>query len=417
MRRSRHLYLKIYVAFVAILLGSLVTAAIVRVSFEKDFDRYPQLAQGIAELLAEQLPVQKGAQLDAALEHAADLMGINLALWASDGGVLARTSELPVGTLEQEHGFHRIEPHGMVVPLSDGRRLGVFFHHAPSHAKFLLWLALFAAILAIGCYPVARGITRRLERLRAAADSWGQGALATRAPVEGGDEIAQLSRTFNQAAERIQTLVAQQKRVLASASHELRSPLTRMQMALALLDDAAPQRRAELVSALEREVGELNRLIEDFLTAAKADHASARGVVELDRIIVQECQRLSISDVRVSNLSLRGSEASLRSLVRNLLENAQRHGGGSEVQVSLERSIGRCVVCVEDKGPGISAGEAERIFEPFYRPQGHNEGLHGGVGLGLALVREIAEAHHGTAHYEARDGGGSRFIVVLPIGA
>ncbi len=340
----------------------MVTAAVVRVSLERDFEKYPQFAQGIAEILVEQLPTQPGKELDTALLRSSERLGVELVLWARDGSVLARSAHVPSEITHRTPGAHYDGPHGVVIPLSDGRQVGAFFRHAPNHAKFFLWLTFFAAVLALGCYPVARGITRRLEQLRSVADSWGQGSLSARAPVEGHDEIAELSRTFNQAAERIQSLVAQQKRMLASASHELRSPLARMQMALALLDDAAPRRRAELVVELEREVGELNQLIEDFLVAAKAEQSSHKSPVNLSQVVLQECERLNIVDVQVASEVVSGNEAALRSLVRNLLENAQRHGGGTEIAVSLSMHHDQCLVSVEDRGPGIDAAEAERIF-------------------------------------------------------
>jgi two-component system, OmpR family, sensor kinase len=416
MTHIRHLYLKIYVAFIVILLGSLLAAVVVRVSVERDFEKYPQFAHGVAELLVERVPTQPGAAMNAALDHAADKLGIDLVLWSSDGALLGKSAGVPVEVTQHEPGFQR-GSHSLVVPLPDGRQVAAFFRHAPAHGKFFLWLAFFAGVLAVGCYPLARGITRRLELLRKAADAWGQGSLTTRAPVQGYDEIAELSRTFNLAAERVESLVAQQKRVLASASHELRSPLARMQLALALLEDASEARRAELVAGLEREVMELDQVVDDFLTVAKAGHSGNQTTVALGTVLTRECERARVSDVQVEEINVRGSAAGLRSLVRNLLENAQRHGGASEICVSLQTVAERAVIRVEDRGPGIAAAEAERVFEPFYRPQGHDEGKHGGVGLGLALVRQIAEAHGGSAHYEPRSGGGSRFVVHIPIGA
>ena len=109
---------------------------------------------------------------------------------------------------------------------------------------------------------------------------------------------------------------------------------------------------------------------------------------------------------------MRGDPAMLRRLVRNLVENARRHGGGA-VEAWLERAAGGVLLVVADRGPGVPEAERERIFEPFYRAAGHAEGADGGVGLGLSLVREIAEAHRGSARVAPREGGGSRFEVRL----
>lgn len=417
MRHIRHLYLKIYGALIVILVGTFVAAVVVRVSLEGEFERYPQFARGFAELLVEHLPAEKGPELDRALEHAASRLGVDLVLAASDGTVLGQSTHAPDFVSDGKRRFVHGGPPALVVSLSDGRQLRAAFRHSPAHGRFFLWLAFFAGVLAVGCYPLARGITRRVERLRTVAGAWGEGELTARAPVEGHDEIAALSRTFNQAAERIQSLVVQQKRVLASASHELRSPLARMQMALVLLEQATPERRVTLVAELEREVGELNQLIEDLLITAKAEHTPLKTPVALDALVVTECRRSSIAKVRVEPLTVRGNELFLRSLVRNLLENAERHGGSGTIEVSLQASGKQCELRVFDRGPGIPETEAERIFDAFYRAPAHDEGRHGGVGLGLFLVRQIAEAHGGKASYTPRVDGGSCFIVSLPIGA
>ena len=104
-------------------------------------------------------------------------------------------------------------------------------------------------------------------------------------------------------------------------------------------------------------------------------------------------------------------------MIRNLLENAQRYGGGSEVEASVAAEGARAVLRVEDRGPGVPEPERERIFEPFYRPSGWREGPDGGVGLGLALVRQIARHHGGDARCLPREGGGSCFEVWLPVSA
>jgi signal transduction histidine kinase len=101
-------------------------------------------------------------------------------------------------------------------------------------------------------------------------------------------------------------------------------------------------------------------------------------------------------------------------MLHNLLDNAKKHGRGTRIEIALTRSAGGALIAVSDDGPGVAEAERERIFEPFYRPQGHSEGTDGGVGLGLSLVRQIAEHHGGHARCAARAGGGSRFEVELP---
>src|SRR5690606_38084199 len=152
--------------FIVILLGTIVAAVVVRVSFERDFDKYPQFARGVAEILVERLPTVRGPQLDAALNRASERLGVELVIWGSDAVVVAHSEHAPAEARERDPRARHSAPHGVITTLSDGRYVGAFFRHPPAHGKFLLWLTFFACILALGCYPLARGITRRLEQLR-----------------------------------------------------------------------------------------------------------------------------------------------------------------------------------------------------------------------------------------------------------
>lgn len=419
MRSVRHLYLKIYAAFLAIVACSLLASGGVRFALDRDEENYDNLAHGLAQLLVKTLPTHAGPELDAALETQARDLDLGLVLWSAEGDILARTSFAPTEPNEYRgKGMLRHKPQlGIVVPLEDGRQFGAFLKTSPPHGRFFLWLAFFASVVALGCYPLARGITGRLERLQKAAQAWSTGALSVRAPIEGKDEIADLATALNRAAERIDQLLTQQRRVLASASHELRSPLTRLQMALALIESANPERQQQLLTDAEQDIGELNSLIEDLLLTARAEQDAPTRLTSLDwlTLIEGEAKRAGLpftSDVTAARVD--GDAPMLRSLTRNLIENALRHGGGNDVALSLTAMGTVTRLVVEDRGPGVAEGDIERIFEPFYRPQGHHEGHDRGVGLGLALVRQIATHHGGSARYEARPGGGSRFIVELP---
>lgn len=417
----RHLYLKIYAAFLAIVASSVLASAVLRFAFDRDVENYDNLAHSIAQLIVKTLPQTAGPELDQALEAQGRDLGLGLVLWDANGQVQARTSTAPEHPNEYRgKGIFKHRPQlGVVVPLQDGRQFGAFLNNPPPHGHFFVWLAFFAAVVALGCYPLARGITSRLERLQRTAEAWSQGALSVRAPIEGADEIAALARSLNHSAQRIEDLLQQQKRVLASASHELRSPLTRLQMALSLLEDSAPERRDQLLRDAESDVSELNALIEDLLLTARAEHVHPRELQALDLLplVRSEAQRRGLALVTSLDAApIEGDAPMLRSLFRNLIDNAQRHGGGHDVRVVVDATDVAVRVAVEDRGPGVAAEQTERIFEPFFRPQGHNEGVDHGVGLGLALVRQIAVRHGGNARYEARDGGGSRFVVEVPLG-
>jgi signal transduction histidine kinase len=282
---------------------------------------------------------------------------------------------------------------------------------------FFWLLPIVAVAVALGAYPVIRRLTKRLEALQAGVERWGQGDLSTRVQVEGKDEVAFLAERFNQAAERIEQLLGSHKALLANASHELRSPLARIRMSLELLGQDGPAAQREEIG---RSIRELDQLIDEILLASRLDRqgdAEPFEEVDLMGLAAEECARsgaqLQIEPADVGQgMLLQGSPRLLRRLLRNLLENAQRHGKG-EVTASIERQGRQWVLRVRDHGPGVPPAERERIFEPFYRLSGRSE-QSGGAGLGLALVKTIAERHGGSVACEEALGGGAMFVVHLP---
>jgi two-component system, OmpR family, sensor kinase len=334
---------------------------------------------------------------------------------------------------------------------------GVQLRRTPSWLQsslgFVWLLGLISLAVALGAYPIVRRLTKRLEMLQKGVERWGDGDLSTRLPVQGQDEVAYLATRFNAAAERVQTLLQSHKALLANASHELRSPLARIRMGLELIGTAgaSAQQRQEIARSIE----ELDQLIDEILLASRLDardanDASALGPteeVDLVGLAAEECARTG-ADLDIApgaeSVIVQGHSKLLRRLLRNLLENARRYGtrdglagtsagadapGGADVRLTmaLQASPGLSVLgqpgvaalqqvmlCVEDRGPGVPLELRERVFEPFYRLPGASERV-GGVGLGLSLVKSIAERHGGQVQCEAREGGGARFVVKLPL--
>jgi signal transduction histidine kinase len=326
-----------------------------------------------------------------------------------------------------------------VVRMHDGRTVHMHLMRAPSSiwsrppfgfAWMLIWVGI---AVALATYPIVRKLTRRLERLQNGVQQWGQGDLSTRVPEAGQDEVAFLAKRFNQAAQRVQTLVqsheallASQKSLLANASHELRSPLTRIRMGLELMGPSAtPAFRDEI----SRNISELDQLIEEILLASRLDAREAdMGTVEAVDLIgmaAEEAARVDVDlDVQCSpsptapsdsgtELVVQGVTKLLRRALRNLLENARRYGAGG-IRLSLSQTPETAVIRVSDRGPGVPVALQERIFEPFYRLPGATE-RDGGVGLGLALVKSIAQRHQGRAYCENNEGGGACFVIELPL--
>ncbi len=284
--------------------------------------------------------------------------------------------------------------------------------------RFVMLLIAFATAVGLGSYPVVKRLTRRLEHLQRGVERLGAGDLRSRVDASGSDEVAYLAQRFNRAADQIEALVQSQKSLLANASHELRSPLARIRMALELMQSAPS---APLRAELARNMAELDALIDEILLASRLDAARDMGLnsqerVDLLALAAEEAARSQASlqwlGGDAQQAVIQGDAKLLRRLLRNLLENAIRYGGQS-VQITLGMQAGELQVCVLDRGPGVPPDERERVFEPFYRSSGASESS-GGVGLGLSLVRSIAQQHGGAVRCLPREGGGALFEVLLP---
>jgi signal transduction histidine kinase len=286
---------------------------------------------------------------------------------------------------------------------------------------FFWTLGLVAIAVALATYPIVRRLTRRLEALQTGVERWGKGELGTRVALDGNDEVGYLAERFNQAAQRIEALVkshedllASQKSLLANASHELRSPLTRIRMGLELLGASS---NTSAKNEIARNISELDQLIEEILLASRLDAREADlGTIEsvdLTGLCAEECARTQAHlNAHGAALEAPGVAKLLRRAVRNLLENARRHAR-TTVDLSMQRTDGFAVIQVCDDGPGIPEGQQDRIFEPFYRLPGATE-RDGGVGLGLALVKSIALRHGGTVRCSNTPEGGACFEIRLP---
>ena len=329
--------------------------------------------------------------------------------------------------------------------------------------SFAWLLGLVGLAVAVGTYPIVRRLTKRLETVQQGVERWGAGDLSTRLSEKGSDEVAFLATRFNHAAQRIETLLttqktllesqksllASQKSLLANASHELRSPLTRIRMGLELLGGPSKNSASDnlepgnstaphgawpaLKDEISRNIAELDQLIEEILLASRLDaHEADLGSVEAVDLIglaAEECARVhadldaqllppaggtAAGDATVTTeLVVQGVSKLLRRALRNLLENAHRYAAG-DIAVSLRRAGDQAVIKVCDHGPGVPPELRERIFEPFYRLPGATE-RDGGVGLGLALVKSIAIRHGGSVTCEPHPSGGACFVIRLPL--
>ena len=408
----KRLYLQIYLTVLASLFAFAFVAGaawrhLVASAPSAGLDIAAEVAQGALP----PAPAPREAQ-QAALERLSAGGRVHATLFDAGGATLASVgAPLPPGARSGWRWRRGL----VTLDLPDGRSLVARLprERSPSRAiGFFATLGVIALAVAVGAYPAVRRLTRRLERLRSSVEALGSGDLAARVAVQGRDEVAALAASFNRAAERIEQLVAAHKALLANASHELRSPLARMRVGVEMLGEhAKPALRAEL----ERNVAELDALVEEILLASRLDAVASlevREPIDLLALAAEECARVDAA-LEGDPVTLNGDPRLARRMIRNLLENARRYGGETRIDVEVRRSADdTMLIRVCDRGPGVPEAERERIFEPFYRPAGTRERT-GGVGLGLALVRAIARKHGGEVHCVAREGGGSCFEVTL----
>jgi signal transduction histidine kinase len=277
------------------------------------------------------------------------------------------------------------------------------------------------ALAGLLWWVVGRAL-RPVEAIRAEVAGIGGRDLHRRVPVPASDdEVGRLARTMNDMLERVEDATRRQRRFLADASHELRSPLTRMRTELEV-DLSHPDRADPLAthaSVLEETIG-LQRLADDLLLVARVDEGGASGVrelVDLDDVVLRVARRLRADDrVRVDLSGVGaarvvGDPDQLTRLIGNLADNAVRHAT-SRVAFSLTRHGDGVVLSVADDGPGVPDADRERIFERFSRVDGARRAADGGTGLGLAIARDIAIAHGGTLVLESSRG--ATFALRLP---
>ncbi len=414
----QRLYLQFYVT-ILVVLAVFVGAAVLLWRVADDDNRTPQYLDVAAELTGALLPEINAPRPEQqrAIEALQRKLRFDIALYESDGDPIAMAGKVPPRfNPERARTGWRRGPGGpnFTLQLPDGRWLVA--RQVRERPNPIFWIAaalgMVAIAVAVAAFPVVRGLGRRLERLRAGVDRLGGGDLAARVKVEGRDEVAALAESFNRSAQRIEELVAAHRLLLANASHELRTPLARIAVAAALLGkDADPKTR----DSLKQDVAELDQLIEQILLASRLEALPTlehREPVDLLALAAEEASHYDL-EAAGQPVTVLGDRLLLRRLVRNLVENAQRHGGAGPVAVAVTREQDRAVLEVTDRGPGVPEAERRRIFEPFYRLAGGAE-TGRGSGLGLALVLDIARRHGGDAACLAAEGGGSRFRVDLP---
>ena len=369
------------------------------------------------------------AQQAAAIERLGAELNIAIALFTADGEKIGsykfkgrdpnfkrlRRKILDGDGDHDEGGWLRNSRGGYSLLLEDGRWFVARpkgFPSRPPLAGVLIWLALITAAIGLGAWPFVKRLTGRLARLQTGVEQIGAGNLSARVPVEGKDEVAALATSFNDAASTIERLINSNRQLLANASHELRTPLARVRLGVELMKDGGtPARRA----ALERDIAELDSLIDEILIMSRLDTGTKPNMneeIDLLALAAEECARYDTCVLNGENAVVLGSEKLLRRLIRNLVGNAHKHGK-PPIDVSISAQGKTAVLTVYDAGDGIPKDLRETMFEPFHRAPGKQNV--DGYGLGLALVRQIAEAHNGQVQIVDEGGRECVFKVSLPM--
>jgi two-component system sensor histidine kinase CpxA len=318
-------------------------------------------------------------------------------------------SEL-IGEAKQDRSYPLMRRNQMVLaqPSEDGRywylmliprqRLFWFLHPA------MLWVLALAVLL---CYLLALQLTAPVRHLQAAVERFGRGDFAARSNSKRADELGELGRTFDRMAERIQTLLAAERRLLLDISHELRSPLARLSVAVELARSGQDQ---QALDRIEKEAERLNSLVGELLQVTRAEgdpSAMQKEDVRLDELVAEiveatsieaEARGASIEITRTAETTVRADEELLRRAFENVLRNAIRYAPhGTSVDVSVERTLEAAVIKVRDTGPGVPEEALPRIFDPFYRVESdRSRASGGGAGLGLSIARRAVDLHKGT---------------------
>ncbi|EQC0034727.1 TPA: two-component system sensor histidine kinase RstB [Enterobacter hormaechei] len=291
------------------------------------------------------------------------------------------------------------------------------------HQMRLLDLALLGFIAISLAFPVfiwMRPHWQDMLKLESAAQRFGEGHLTERIHFDSGSSFDRLGIAFNQMADNINALIASKKQLIDGIAHELRTPLVRLRYRLEMSENLTGAES----QALNRDIGQLEALIEELLTYARLDRPQTE--LHLSTPDLPVWLQTHINDVQSVNPQRKlltaitpGAYGALdmrlmERVLDNLMNNAMRYSE-TTLRIGLDLQGSQAILCVEDDGPGIEPAEREKVFEPFVRLDPSRDRATGGCGLGLAIVRSIAQAMGGSVRCEASELGGARFVFSWPI--
>jgi two-component system, OmpR family, osmolarity sensor histidine kinase EnvZ len=276
---------------------------------------------------------------------------------------------------------------------------------------FLVSLAAGLILALLAATWLARRAVGPLARLERAVTRVGRGEMPELIPETGPRELASLARRFNDMARQVRELLAARTTLLAGVSHDLRTPLARIRVALALLEKRPSPK---LFVRIEADIEEMDRLIGNVLDVARGLASEVATEIQLQALLAEMAGTDGRVTLRCPPITLAAPALALRRVVGNLLDNARRHAAGQPIELVAERDATGVRIGVLDRGPGIPQDQLARVFEPFRRLDDARSPVTGGAGLGLAIVRQLADTNGWQVRLEARDGGGLAAWLSLP---
>lgn len=438
-RCHRHsLFRKIYLHGLLLLLVSGVALAVLAV--------WP--GAGLPEHLRERVParliaaelgprLENRQALEAELARLQRILGADLAVYGADGSLVGRAGRRPPPPLgpRQAHaiGEWRFVRAGGVPAIAvalPGGAYGLVTRHPVSQTRFLLLVAAALVLGAVVSFPVARAISRPLERLTETSRRLAAGDLTARSGISRDDEVGALAAAMDDMAAGIEARVQRERELLWNVSHELRTPLARLRVALELAEESGDRAavRRHLVG-IASDVGELERLVGDVLAVSRLDAAGqdlrmAPAAARFEEIAAGAAERFRRGhpgrelrlDLAKDLPPLTLDAALVGRALDNLLENAARYSDPGQPVTLRARMEGTALaVEVSDRGIGVAAADLPRLFEPFFRTDRSRSRNAGGMGLGLTLCKRVIEAHGGTIAATPNPGGGMVVAFRLPL--
>lgn len=272
-------------------------------------------------------------------------------------------------------------------------------------------IALGAFLSLLTALILVRRVTVPLARAVEATRQVGAGELPEPLPETGPAELAELARRFNAMAAEVRGLLDNRTTLLAGVSHDLRTPMTRLQLNLELLrDDPRPAR----IDRALADLADMNRLVTGYLELARTTQPQPKTRFDLSGLLEEVATDAGLPWPATAPCEVETGRLAVRQIVANLVQNAQRYGGGTPVELVLACGRGAARVIVRDSGPGIPDEQLEKVFRPFYRLEASRSQATGGTGLGLAIVRQLAEANGCRITLANRPGGGLEAVLEVP---